>query len=102
MAGASAGTQRVTFVNANWSPGRPDDEAFELMVVTEDEQRHAVRVPTAQVGPLVAITQGAGVVLLWDPEDDTLVAANLVGEWVPPTWSASDRPTSPGLPDPDA
>jgi hypothetical protein len=102
MTGASAGTQRVRFVNANWSPGQSDDEAFELMVVTEDEQRHAVAVPAGQMGALVAITQAPGVVLLRDPEDGTLVAANLVGEWVPPTWSAPDRPSSPGSLDPDA
>ncbi|GAA3577378.1 hypothetical protein GCM10022197_38320 [Microlunatus spumicola] len=89
MTGASAGTQRVTFVNANWSPGRPDGEAFELMVVTEDEQRHALPVGAGQMAALVALTQAAGVVLLWDPEDSTLVAANLLGEWVPTTWSAS-------------
>ena len=48
------------------------------------------------------MTQAAGVVLLWDPEDATLVAANLVGEWVPPTWSASDRPSPPGPLEEDA
>ena len=75
-------------MNANWTPGRTDDDAFELMVVTEDEERHALSVAATQMGPLVALTQAAGVVLLWDPEGGTLIAANLLGEWLPSTWSS--------------
>ncbi|SEQ97300.1 hypothetical protein [Microlunatus flavus] len=39
---------------------------------------------------LVALTQVPGVVLLYDPEGRTLIAANLLGEWIPPTWSAEE------------
>ena len=91
MAGASEQTQRVRFVNANWAAGRGDADAFELMVVTEDGERHSVRVPAAQMGVLVALTQADEVVLLWDPEGATLVAANLVGTWIQNSWSAGDR-----------
>ena len=91
MAGASSETQRVRYVNANWTAGRTDDEAFEVMVVTEDEERHALPVGAAQLAVLVALTQAEDVVLLWDPEDQTLIAANLVGEWIQPTWSADDH-----------
>ncbi|MGI3785863.1 MAG: hypothetical protein ACRYG2_34385 [Janthinobacterium lividum] len=87
MAGASAGTQRVAYVNANWTAGRGDDAAFELLVVTEDDERHAVPVPAAQMAVLVALTQSQDMVMLWDPEDQTLIAANLVGEWIAPRMS---------------
>jgi hypothetical protein len=92
VVGASAETQRVAYVNANWSAGRGDDDAFELMVVTQDEERHTLVVPAAQMGALVALTQVEDVVLLWDPEGQTLVAANLLGEWLPPTRSAGLAP----------
>jgi hypothetical protein len=82
----------VAYVNANWSAGRGDDTAFELLVVTQDEERHALPVPAAQMGALVALTQVRDVVLLWDPDGRTLVAANLLGAWLPPTWSADPAP----------
>jgi len=40
----------VAYVNANWTAGRGDAAAFELMVVTQDEERHALPVPAAQLG----------------------------------------------------
>ena len=82
----------MTYVNANRTAGRGDDAAFELMVVTQDEERHALPVPAAQLGALVAMTQARDVVVLWDPEGQTLIAANLLGEWLPPTWSADPAP----------
>ena len=88
MAGASTGTQRVVYVNANWTAGRGEAAAFELLVVTEDEGRHSLPVPAVQMAPLLALTQAPGVVLLWDPEGPTLIAANLLGEWVEPGWSS--------------
>ncbi len=75
----------MAYVNANWSAGRGDDAAFELLVVTVDEERHALSVPAGQMTALVALTQVPGGVLLWDPEGETLIAANLVGEWIAPT-----------------
>ena len=95
MTGASAGTQRVAYVNANWTVGRNDVVAFELLVVTEDERRHTLQVPAVQMAPLLALTQVPDVVLLWDPAGPTLIAANLVGEWIRPAWSADghDEPT---------
>ena len=74
----------MAYVNANWTAGRGDDAAFELMVVTQDEERHSVPVPAAQMAVLVALTQADGVAMLWDPEDQTLIAANLVGAWIEP------------------
>ncbi|GAB2568962.1 hypothetical protein [Microlunatus antarcticus] len=91
MAGASTDTQRVVYVNANWTVGRHDGVAFELLVVTEDEARHTLQVPAVQMAPLLALTQAPGVVLLWDPAGPTLIAANLLGEWVDPAWSARGR-----------
>ena len=81
----------MAYVNANYTVGRADGAAFELMVVTEDEERHTLQVPAAQMAPLLALTQAPGVVLLWDPAGPTLIAANLLGEWVEPTWTAYER-----------
>jgi len=90
MTGASDQTRRVRFVNANWTPGRDGGPAFELMVVTEDERRHSLPVPAEEMAALVALTQVRDAVLLFDAEDRTLIVANLVGAWVPQTWSAED------------
>jgi hypothetical protein len=104
VVGASTGTRRVSYVNANWTAGRGDAAAFQLLVVTEDGERHTLPVPADQMAALVALTQVDDVVLLWDPEGHTLVAANLVGTWVPPGWSATSEPapSDPASSDPAA
>ncbi len=88
MSGASEQTQRVTVVNANWTAGGPgDDGQFALMIVTEDGERHTVELSPAATTAVVALTQ-AGTVLLWDPQNQTLIAANVVGSWIGEDWSA--------------
>lgn len=84
MSGASTQTQRVRFVNANWTPG-PDgtDGSFGLMVVTEDGTRYSHEPSPAAFAALVALA-GAGTVLLWDPDGPTLIAGNVVGTWLDP------------------
>jgi hypothetical protein len=79
MPGASEQTRRVKIVNANWMAG-PDGEdgRFEILIVTEDDQRHVAAPSPAAMTALVALTQ-AGTVLAWDPADRTLIAANIVG-----------------------
>jgi hypothetical protein len=81
MPGASENTKRVKIVNANWVPGTAGrDEQFEIMIITEDDQRHTVPASAAAVTAVVALAQ-AGTVMLWDPEDGgTLIAANIVGQ----------------------
>jgi len=79
MPGASEQTRRVKIVNANWVAGpNGDDGRFELMVVTEDDQQHLMTPSPASMTALLALMQG-DTVLLWDPADRTLIAANLVG-----------------------
>jgi len=48
------------------------------MIVTDDDQKDAVRISPASITALIALTQ-AKTVLVWDPVDRTLIAANLVG-----------------------
>ena len=94
MAGASERTQRVVYVNANWAAAGPgEDGRFELLIVTEDEQRHTVQPSASALAGLVALTQ-ASTVMLWDPEVQTLIVGNLVGQWIPESWSAQDTPPS--------
>ena len=91
MPGASEQTRRVKFLNANWVAG-PDgkDGRFEIMIVTEDDQRYFIAPSPASTATLVALTQ-AETVLLWDPVDRTLIAADVVGSWSS-TWAGRSRP----------
>jgi hypothetical protein len=92
MPGASEQTRRVKIVNANWEAGPDGDHGrFEIMIVTEDGQRHMAAPSPAAMTALIALTQ-ADTVLLWDPADRTLIAANLVGKM---PWT---EPAQPGAP----
>jgi hypothetical protein len=80
MPGASEQTQPVKILNANWVPGTDGgDGRFEIMIVTEDEQRHELPASAASVTAVVALAQ-AGTVMVWDPPNRTLIAANVVGQ----------------------
>ena len=66
-------------MNANWVAGAGgEDGAFELMIVTTDDRQHFVSPSPAAMTALVALAQ-ADTVLVWDPADGTLIAANLRG-----------------------
>jgi hypothetical protein len=79
MPGASELTQPVKIVNANWVAGPDgDDGRFEILFITEDDQWHVAAPSPAATTALIALAQ-AGTVMLWDPADRTLIAANVVG-----------------------
>lgn len=87
MTGASASTRRVTHVNANWTPATDGgDGTFDFMIVTEDEARRSFQVSPAAAQTLMAACAGDQV-LLWDEEGQTLIMANLHGEWIPQDWT---------------
>jgi hypothetical protein len=66
-------------MNANWIAGADGyDGDFELMVVTSDDRQHVVAPSPAAMTALVALAQ-ADTVLVWDPADRRLIAANLPG-----------------------
>jgi hypothetical protein len=48
------------------------------MVVTEDDEKHTMAPSPSSMTALVALTQ-ADTVLLWDPLNRTLIAANVIG-----------------------
>ena len=81
-------------VNLNWVHPRADDAGarahVEALVVTEDDERHTVEVAADDVAAFVATTQ-ASPVLLYDPENATHLACNLVGQWLPDDWTSLDR-----------
>jgi hypothetical protein len=82
MPGASEQTRQVRVVNANWVAGADGgDGQFELMLVTEDDAQHFVRPSPASMAAILALTQ-VDAVLLWDPTNATLIAGNIVGEWL--------------------
>jgi hypothetical protein len=89
--GASEEARRVKIMNANWVAGPDgDDGRFELMIVTSDDRRHIAAPSPAAMTALVALTQ-ADTVLVWDPADRTLIAANLRGT-MPWTEDAATPP----------
>jgi predicted nucleic acid-binding Zn ribbon protein len=95
MPGASEQTRRVKIVNANWVAGPDGDHGrFEVMFVTEDDQRHTAAPSPAAMTALIALTQ-ADTVLAWDPADHTLIAANIRGRM---SWTEHAQPSSLSLP----
>jgi hypothetical protein len=92
MPGASEQTRPVKIINANWAAGPDGDHGrFEVMIVTEDDQRHVVAPSPAAMTALIALTQ-ADTVLAWDPADRTLIAANVVGKM---PWTEPAEPSPP-------
>jgi hypothetical protein len=88
MPGASAKSRRVLMLNANWVPDRQaGDGAFEVLMITEDDERHVVPASAASVTALAALVQ-TDPVLVWDPEGHSLIVANIVGEM---PWTLRDR-----------
>ena len=85
MPGASEQTSQVKVLNANWTAG-PDGEdgRFEVMIVTADGQQHTFAPSPATMSALLALAK-TDAILLWDPADRTLIAANIVGTWLAPT-----------------
>jgi hypothetical protein len=71
----------VKIINANWNPGTVGrQEQFQIMIITDDDQRHVVPATAAAVNAVVELAQ-AGTVMAWDPDDGgTLIAANVVGQ----------------------
>lgn len=89
MPGASEQTRRVKILNANWVPGADGgDGRFEVMIVTDDDQQYAVPASPASMTALAALAQ-ADTVLAWDPDNRTLIVANIVGRM---PWTTHDGP----------
>lgn len=85
MPGASAQTRRVTILNANWTPddsvegaAGAGDGRFEVMIVTQDDQHYALPISPRAMTALVALAT-ANTVMAWDPENRSLIIANIVG-----------------------
>jgi glycerate kinase len=82
--GASEQTSQVKVLNVNWTAAADGgDGTFEVMMVTADDEQHAVAVSAASLTALLAMSR-AGAILLWDPAAGTLIAANIVGTWIAP------------------
>ena len=87
MPGASEQTQPVKILNANWVPASDGgDSRFEIMIVTEGDERHVLPASAASVTAVAALAQ-AGAVMMWDPPNQTLIAANVVGQM---PWTVQD------------
>jgi hypothetical protein len=80
MPGASAETRRVKILNANWVPADDGvgDGHFDVLIVTEDDQRHVVPASPASMTALVALAK-ADTVMAWDSQNRSLIIANIVG-----------------------
>lgn len=87
MPGASSETRRVKILNANWAPdGAGGDGLFEVMIMTEDDQKYFVSASPGSMTALVALAR-ADTVMAWDPLNKSLIVANIVGTM---PWTAAD------------
>ena len=85
MPGASDQTSQVKVLNANWTAAADgDDGTFEDMIVTTDGQQHTTSPSPASMTALMALAQ-TDAILLGDPVNQTLIAANIIGTWITPT-----------------
>lgn len=67
-------------MNANWISGKDgEDGRFEILIITEDDERHVVSPSPTSTATIVAFARG-DTVLVWDPADRTLIAANIIGK----------------------
>jgi hypothetical protein len=79
MPGASEETRRVKILNANWAPDQAGgDGRFEILIVTDDDQRYVVPASPGSMTALVALAK-ADTVMAWDPVNQSLIVANIVG-----------------------
>jgi hypothetical protein len=77
--GASEQASRVKIMNANWEAASDgDDGRFQLLIVTSDDHQHVVSPSPAAMTALIELAR-ADTVLVWDPPNRTLIAANLRG-----------------------
>jgi hypothetical protein len=96
MPGASEQTSQVKVLNVNWAAGQDgQDGKWEVMIVTADGQQHTFAPSPASMTTLLALAK-ADAILLWDPADRTLIAANVVGTWLAPTGLTRVTVTTPG------
>ncbi|HEU4783129.1 MAG TPA: hypothetical protein VFS83_07315, partial [Ktedonobacterales bacterium] len=59
---------------------------FEILIVTEDDQRYVIPASPESMTALVALAQ-ADTVLAWDPLNRSLIIANIVGTM---PWTVDD------------
>lgn len=98
MPGASEQTRPVKVLNANWVAGPDgDDGRFEVMIVTDDDRQHTIAPSPAAMTTLLALAK-ANTILLWDPTNHTLIAANIVGTWLDTTANGVSRARAAGAP----
>ncbi len=77
--GASTETRRVKILNANWLPDSAEgDGKFEVLIVTEDDQRYVVPASPSSMTALAALAT-ADTVMAWDPLNRSLIIENIVG-----------------------
>src|SRR6201986_94322 len=96
MPGASEHTSQIKVRNVNWAAGADgEDGRFEVMIVTADGEKHTFAPSPAAMTALLALAR-TDVILLWDPADQTLIAANIIGTWLAPTGVTRVDLTSPG------
>ena len=83
-------------LNVNWEAGQDgEDGRWEATIVTAGGQRFTVAPSPASMTVLLALDR-SDVILLWDPEDRTLIAANVVGTWLAPAGISRVVVSTPG------
>jgi len=87
MTGASKPTVRIVHLNANWKPRAGDGSSFEVLAVTEDGERHSFAISAADLSAIGSLLSTDPVLLL-DPESETIIIANLIGQWIHHDWTS--------------
>jgi hypothetical protein len=88
MPGASDETKRVKILSANWVPDEVEGNGkFEVLIVTEDDERHVMPASPESMTALVALAK-ADTVMAWDPQNRSLIIANIVGTM---PWTVADN-----------
>jgi hypothetical protein len=64
------------------------DGRFEITIITGDDERHVLPASAVSVTAVVALTQ-AVTVMMWDPPNRTLIAANVVGQTLWTVWDGN-------------
>ena len=86
MPGASKETRRVKNLNANWAPdGTEGDGQFEIKIITEDDQEYVMLASPGSMTALAALAK-ADTVMAWDPLNQSLIIADVVGTM---PWTAA-------------
>lgn len=61
-----------------------------MLAVTEDGERHSFAISAADLSATDSLLR-TDLLLLFDPASETIIIANLVGQWMNRDWTSRDQ-----------